>query len=55
MSAKQRETELRCIAETECDRSQRLLYDSNMNLANRTRGTSSGITWIASVRVICAR
>jgi WD40 repeat protein/serine/threonine protein kinase len=42
MSAKQRETELRRIAETERgkaeterDRSQRFLYDSNMNLAKR--------------------
>jgi len=33
MSAKQRETELRRIAETERDRSQRLLYGANMNLA----------------------
>jgi hypothetical protein len=35
MDAQQRETELRRIAETERDSSQRLLYDANMNLANR--------------------
>jgi len=35
MSAKQRETELRRIAETERDRSQRLLYIANMHLAKR--------------------
>ena len=35
MSAKQRETELRRIAETERDRSQSLLYTANMNLAKR--------------------
>jgi WD40 repeat protein/serine/threonine protein kinase len=35
MDAKQRETELRRIAETERDRSQRLLYNANMNLAKR--------------------
>ena len=35
MSAKQRETELRRIAETERDSSQRLLYTANMNLAKR--------------------
>ncbi len=33
MTAKQRETELRRIAETERDRSQHLLYGANMNLA----------------------
>jgi hypothetical protein len=35
MSAKQRETELRRIAEAERDRSQRFLYNANMNLAKR--------------------
>jgi len=35
MSAKERETELRRIAETERDRSQRFLYVANMNLAKR--------------------
>ena len=35
MDAQQRETELRRIAETERDRSQRLLYIANMNLAKR--------------------
>jgi serine/threonine protein kinase len=35
IDAQQRETELRRIAETERDRSQRLLYTANMNLANR--------------------
>jgi WD40 repeat protein/serine/threonine protein kinase len=35
MSAKQRETELRRIAETERDRSQRLLYVADMNLSKR--------------------
>ncbi len=33
MSARERETELRRIAETERDRSQRLLYVAHMNLA----------------------
>ncbi len=35
MDAQQRETELRRIAETERDSSQRLLYTANMNLAKR--------------------
>ena len=35
MNAKQRETELRRIAATERDRSQRLLYTANMNLAKK--------------------
>ncbi len=35
MNAKQRESELRRIAETERDRSERLLYTANMNLAGR--------------------
>jgi hypothetical protein len=35
MSAKERETELRRIAETERDSSQRFLYTANMNLAKR--------------------
>jgi hypothetical protein len=35
MDAQQRETELRRIAETERDSSQRLLYVANMNLAKR--------------------
>ena len=35
MNARQRETELRRIAETERDRSERLLYDADLNLAKR--------------------
>jgi WD40 repeat protein/serine/threonine protein kinase len=35
MDARQREAELRRVAETERDRSQRLLYAANMNLAKR--------------------